>query len=136
VTAGLLRRRAAGPPQQFVKAVEVDVGVLDAEAIRLVPCHDQLACARPIRAHAPAKHRDEGLERAARALRRMLAPEELCEALRRHEPASGRQQDLEHLFWTDPTEVAGAKRAAAVLDGDRPEQPDPEVVRAQRVIPT
>ena len=82
----------------------------------------------------PSEDRDEGLDRAGDVLGTSLAPEELGEPVGRHAMATCGEQDLEHLLRSRPAEVGGPKASPAVLDRERPEQPDHRPLRApQRV---
>ena len=78
-----------------------------------------------------AKTGDERLERAGGVPRALVSPDELGEPVGRHAMAARCQQDLEHLLRSDAAEVARAEAALALLDRERPEQPDHRPVRCR-----
>ena len=122
--ASAASRFTTGALQQLVEAVEVERDELGREAVRLRLRDDELACPFAIRGEMAAKHGDERLERAGDVLRRVVTPDELGQAVGGHTMAARREQDLEDLLRPHAAEVAWSKAARALLDRERPEQPD------------
>ena len=117
-------RLAAGALEQLVEAVQVEHHELAREPVRLGLGDDELPGTVAVSGEVAPEHRHEGLERSCDVLRALVAPEELRDPIGGHPVPARGEEDLEHLLRADAAEVAGAQAALAVLDRQRPEQPD------------
>ncbi len=82
----------------------------------------------------PSEDRDEGLDRGGDILGTLLTPEELGDPVGRDAmPACGKQ-DLQHLLRSRPAQVGGPEPSSALLDRERPEEPDHRPLDAPRYV--
>ena len=130
--AGLPGRFAGRALEQLVEAIEVQRDELGREPVRLGLGDDKCPGPIPVGGEVAAKTGDERLQRAGGVPGALVSPDELGEAVGRHAMPPRCQQDLEHLLRPDPAEVTRPEAAPALLDRERPEQPDPRQLRLSR----
>ena len=120
----LLGRFASRALQQLVEAIEVECDELGREPVCLGLGDDERAGPIAVGGEVAAKTGYERLQRASGVARALVSPDKLREAVGRHTMPPRRQQDLEDLLGSDAAQVAGPEAARALLDRERPEQPD------------